>query len=142
MVRECANGYRMAHAGRAFSVVLPSWPVWVRGAPDLAAQLLDKLVENAVDFATPGTPIAIELAFEGPLEASLAVTNQGPPIPADLQGRLFESMVSGRMGDGGDTPHLGLGLYVARMIARFHGGELHAGNLSGAVRFRAMLRLV
>lgn len=141
VVRECASGYRTAHPGHEFVAQLPPWPVWVRGAPDLAAQMLDKLVENAVDFASPGTPITIELVFAGPLEASLAVTNQGPPIPAALQGRLFESMVSGRMGEGGDTPHLGLGLYVARMIARFHGGELQAENLAGAVRFRAMLRL-
>lgn len=142
VVGECANGYRMAHPARAFTLALPQYPVWVRGAPDLAAQMLDKLVENAVDFATPGTPIVIELAFEGPVEASLCVTNQGPPIPVELQGRLFESMVSGRVGEEGDTPHLGLGLFVARLIARFHGGELHAENLPrGGVRFRAMLRL-
>lgn len=74
------------------------------------------------------------------MEASLGVTNQDPPIPAAQQGRLFESMVSGRMGDGGDTPHLGL--FVVRIFARFQGGELHAENLAGAVRSCAMLRVV
>lgn len=143
VVSECANGYRLAHDGREFIASLPRFPVWVRGAPDLAAQLLDKLVENAVDFATPGTPIVIELDFEGYIDARLSVTNEGAPIAPELQGRLFESMVSGRMGEGGDKPHLGLGLYVARMIARFHGGDLHAENLPAGVgvRFRAMFRL-
>lgn len=44
------------------------------------------------------------------------------------------------MGNGGETPRPGL--FMARMIARFHGGDLHAENVPGAVRFRAMLRVV
>lgn len=143
LVTECAQGYRLAHPKRIFEDKVPRYPVWVLGTPDLAAQMLDKLVENAGDFATPGTPIRIELDFEGVTSANLAVINQGPPLPTELDGRLFESMVSGRKGSGTHQPHLGLGLYVARMIARFHGGELHAANLpgGGGVRFWAELRL-
>ena len=50
-------------------------------------------------------------------------------------------MVSGRSGEGGEVPHLGLGLYVARMIAGFHGGDLSAANLAdgGGVRFSVRL---
>ena len=143
VVSECVNGYRLAHPGRDFVASLPRHPVWVSGAPDLAAQMLDKLVDNAGDFAAPDTPIRIDLAFDGPTGACLAVSNQGPKLPPELEGRLFESMVSGRKGEGGDQPHLGLGLYVARMIARFHGGELRAENLprGEGVRFLAELRL-
>ena len=97
---------------RDFIASLPRHPVWVSGAPDLAAQLLDKLVDNAGDFALPDTPIRVDLAFDGPIGAVLAVSNQGPQLPAELEGRLFESMVSGRKGGGGDQP-IGLGLYVA-----------------------------
>lgn len=143
LVGECAEGYRMAHPARSFELSVPHHPVRVRGGADLAAQMLDKLVENAADFATPGTPIRIALDFDGSTRARLAVDNQGPPIPAELLGRLFDSMVSGRQGDGGDQPHLGLGLYVARLIAAFHGGELSAANLpAGAgVRFVAQFPL-
>lgn len=141
VVSECVHGYRMAHPGRDFIASLPRHPVWVSGAPDLAAQLLDKLVDNAGDFALPDTPIRVDLAFDGPIGAVLAVSNQGPQLPAELEGRLFESMVSGRKGGGGDQPHLGLGLYVARMIARFHGGELSAENLRDGVRFSATFSL-
>ena len=40
-----------------------------------------------------------------------------------MQDQLFDSMVSVRArGDGGE-PHLGLGLYIVRVIAEFHGGQ-------------------
>ena len=141
LVDECTNGYRSAHAGRRFAAEVPRHPVWIRGAPDLAAQMLDKLVENAVDFATSGTPIRVTLRFDGESHAVLAVDNRGPTIPDELRARLFESMVSGRTAEAGDTPHLGLGLYVARMIAGFHRGELSATNLAdgSGVCFEARL---
>jgi signal transduction histidine kinase len=45
-----------------------------------------------------------------------------------MRGRLFESMVSVRTGRAGDEPHLGLGLYIVRLIAEFHGGRAIAAN--------------
>jgi signal transduction histidine kinase len=44
-----------------------------------------------------------------------------------MAGRLFESMVSFR-GREGREPHLGLGLYIVRLIAEFHGGHARAAN--------------
>lgn len=129
VVAECVSGYRTAYPAHAFESVLPQYPVWVNGMPDLAAQMLDKLVENAADFAHPNSPIVIDLRFLA-TTAALSVTNHGPQLPPELEGRLFESMVSARKRDGGGEPHLGLGLYVARMIAAFHGGRLYAANLA------------
>jgi K+-sensing histidine kinase KdpD len=48
-----------------------------------------------------------------------------------MRTRLFESMISMREASGAGTPHLGLGLYVARLIAEFHGGTIAASNLPG-----------
>jgi signal transduction histidine kinase len=101
----------------------------VLGAPDLAAQLLDKLVDNALGFARPGTPVQVELARDG-RAATLSVENQGPPLPASMRERLFESMVSIRPA-GGEEPHLGLGLYIVRVIAAFHGGGATARDREG-----------
>lgn len=128
VVAECVNGYRMAYPQQRIESSLPGYPVWVRGAPDLAAQMLDKLVENAADFAVADTPLEINLAFDG-AGAKLSVTNRGPLLPPELEGQLFESMVSARKRDGGGEPHLGLGLFVARIIADFHDAKLAANNL-------------
>jgi len=136
VVRGCVEGYRLAYAERSFELSLPAEPVPVLGAPDLLAQMLDKLVENAVDFAAAGTSIRISLASD----ARLRVENQGPALPDAIRDSLFDSMVSLR-GEGGGVPHLGLGLYIARLIAEFHGGLLRAENLpgGGGVAFEAVL---
>ncbi len=131
VVRGCVEGYRLAYPQTAFELELPPGrKVEVEGAPDLAAQLLDKLVENAVDFSTGGAPVRVALDDAGGA-AALTVTNKGPLLPDKMRTRLFESMISMREATGTGTPHLGLGLYVARLIAEFHGGTIAASNLTG-----------
>jgi signal transduction histidine kinase len=102
----------------------------VEGAPDLFAQLLDKLVDNADDFGAPGTPITLQLEPAGE-SATLSVTNLGGPLPAGMRDRLFASMVSLRRDKGGPKPHLGVGLYIARLITEFHRGAIRADDLPG-----------
>jgi signal transduction histidine kinase len=123
----CVEGYRAAYPKRTFEMRVPSGEAPFFGAPDLIAQMLDKLCENAVEFATPGTAVVVALQ-QDETRFRIAVTNRGPALPATMQGRLFDSMVSvrDRRGDGG--PHLGLGLYIVRLIAEFHGGRAVAAN--------------
>jgi two-component system, OmpR family, sensor histidine kinase ChvG len=56
------------------------------------------------------------------------VQNSGTRLPAELQGRLFNSLVSLRENPG-SGPHLGLGLYIVRLVAQAHGGQASARNL-------------
>jgi two-component system, OmpR family, sensor histidine kinase ChvG len=119
------TGYAAAYPGRKFELDAPDSPVWLRGAPDLYAQMLDKLVANAVDFATNDEPIRIRLDPRGG-EAILTVSNRGPRLPEAMAGKLFESMVSVRAAASGSEPHLGLGLYIVRLVAEFHGGRAQA----------------
>jgi signal transduction histidine kinase len=129
VVRGCVEGYRLAYPQARFALELPSHSTEVQGAADLAAQLLDKLVENAVDFSSGGEPVRVALD-NGEGAAVLTVANKGPLLPAGARARLFESMISVREGRHvAGTPHLGLGLYVARLIAEFHGGSILAANL-------------
>jgi len=123
VVRGCVSGYASAYPQRRFLLALPPAPVVLRGAPDLYAQMLDKLAANAADFSVPEEPIRVRLDAHG----TLTVSNTGPPLPAEMAGRLFESMVSVRP-EGGREPHLGLGLYIVRLIAEFHGGAAQAVN--------------
>jgi dedicated sortase system histidine kinase len=127
VIAGCVEGYRGVYPGRPFDLRLPNGPHTVLGAPELVAQMLDKLVANAVDFGRPGAPIVVRLA-RSELETTLTVANEGPPLPEEMRSRLFESMVSVRPARAGGTPHLGLGLYIVRLIAEFHGGRASASN--------------
>ncbi|HEX9182359.1 MAG TPA: ATP-binding protein [Burkholderiales bacterium] len=142
LVRACVEGYRSAYRETRFVMELPPRALEVSGGADLAAQLLDKLVENAVEFSRAGEPVRI--ALQAREEAALlTVENRGPRLPAEMRGRLFDSMVSLRGEHAGQGPHLGLGLYVARLIAEFHGGTIEALDLPDgdgvAVRVRLPL---
>ena len=122
---------------------MPSAPVPFHGAPELIAQALDKLVDNARSFAPDNGWIEIALdALDG--GAEIRVANSGPPLPATMQDRLFDSLVSMRDSTaraGGETPHLGLGLYVVRLVAELHRGSAAARNLAEGrgVEFRLKL---
>jgi two-component system sensor histidine kinase ChvG len=128
VVAGCVEGYRLAYPAQAFELEAPKGPVAVSGSPDLAAQLIDKLVANAVDFSRAGRPVRVSLSAEDGT-ARLRVANEGPLLPEAMRGKLFDSMVSIRADRSGE-PHLGLGLYVARLIAEFHGGGIDASDLA------------
>ncbi|MGE0356010.1 MAG: ATP-binding protein [Burkholderiales bacterium] len=128
VVRGCVEGYRGAYPGREFDCEVPAAPVEIEGVPDALAQVLDKLVENALDFAPPGSAIRIRLAGDA-RHARLSVANEGPPIPPAMLPRLFDAMVSARDEGQGRGGHLGLGLAIVRLVAGFHGGAARAANL-------------
>ena len=140
VVQGCVEGYRLAYAPREFELLLPKSEARVQGAPDLLAQMLDKLVENAVDFAVPGTPVRVQLASDRD-QLLLRVENEGQRLPDAIRESLFDSMQSLRSAPSGGVPHLGLGLYIARLVAEFHGGALRAENLASGrgVAFEASL---
>lgn len=137
MVEGCVSGYRLAFPKQVFAFEPPTQPAWVMAVPDAIAQMLDKLVQNAVDFATPYTPIVVRVSRETKASGKmrdlgksdivvLSVANTGPALPTDTT-TLFESMISIRAAAQKDG-HLGLGLYIARLVAEFHGGTISAKN--------------
>ena len=134
--------YRDGFASSQFILEVPPDPCFARGAPDLVVQLLDKLIENAVDFCPSSGRITVRLERVA-ATYSLQVSNDGPLIPQALMGRLFESLFEQRDG-ADDKPHFGLGLYIVRLIAEFHGGTAVAANREdgGGVVFTITLPLI
>jgi len=139
VIRSSVESYGVAFPTRRFDADLPSAPVMIEGAPDLIAQMLDKLIENAVDFSPEGATIRVRVRAE-PACVVLEVENPGPLIPAEAQARLFESLWQSRT-DSDSRPHFGLGLYIVRLIAEFHGGSATAGNLPDRSGARFTIRL-
>jgi two-component system, OmpR family, sensor histidine kinase ChvG len=126
LLRSALAAYRDGFPAARFSLEAPENPCFVFGAPDLLVQQLDKLIENAVDFCPPDGTITVRLAHvQG--HYALQVANDGPLIPPALMGRLFESLFEQRQGRD-EKPHFGLGLYIVRLIAEFHGGTAVAAN--------------
>ena len=127
LLRHCVEGYRAVHPGRHIETDTPSRPVRLWCAPDLLAQALDKLLDNAVSFSGEHDRITLSLHSEGET-CCLAVSNTGSRLPEALQDHLFDSLVSLRNGRD-EAPHLGLGLYIVRLVATAHGGTAQARNL-------------
>lgn len=125
VVTGCVEGYRIAYAMKRFELVVPEHAVMLTGVPDLIAQMLDKLVSNAVDFARGEPPIEVGLRL-GVQDAVLTVRNVGPRLPEEIKERLFQSMASVRPATSGHEPHLGLGLYIVQLIVDFHHGKVTA----------------
>ncbi|MFK7994794.1 MAG: ATP-binding protein [Granulosicoccus sp.] len=119
---------------------LPSLSVIV--SPELLQQAMDKLVDNAVSFSSDDTVVLQLTIDESHAEryAMLAVANRGPAIDEDQAAQLFDPLVSHRVSSGDDM-HLGLGLYIVRLIAEGSGGEVFALNRSGWVVFGLLLPL-
>lgn len=130
LLRRCVEGYSAAFGNVVFEDRGGAQPLVHALAPDLIEQMLDKLIANAADFRLPGTPITVGLDVD-PAGWSLTVANRGPILPESMHGQLFDSMVSVRPARGAQEPHLGLGLYIVRLIAEFHGAVVAGANLPG-----------
>ena len=140
LIAGCVEGYRLAFPSSVFVVQLPDSPVILGVIPDAIAQMLDKLVQNAVDFAQAGTPVTILLS-RAVNKVRLQVENKGTVLAPEVSASLFNSMVSSRRDGMENRGHLGLGLYIVRLIAEFHGGTASVHNLAdgSGVRFAVEL---
>ncbi len=128
VVEACVEGYRLAYQQQPFNFICcrVSHERTISGSPELLAQLLDKLIDNATDYATAGTPITVTLA-SAELNLTLSVHNNGPTLPDEMRDSLFDSMVSVRQRKT-SQPHLGLGLYIVRLISAFHHAKIEVSN--------------
>lgn len=136
VLQSTVAAYRDAYPARQFEYVSRLEEGIVRGSPELTTQMLDKLVDNAADFSAENDIIEVELE-RTEVALTIHVTNPGPSLPEKMRSQLFDSMVTVRSGD--SDQHLGLGLYVAKLIAEGHGGKISAANVKGGVRFSVTL---
>jgi signal transduction histidine kinase len=137
LASELAESYApaVAEGGRSLAASVASG-LRVRGDPELLAQALVNLIENAQSHTPPGT--SIEICAEARNGAViLAVADNGPGVPFEDRERIVERFV--RLEGSRSSPGHGLGLNLVSAVAALHGGVLRfADNRPG---LRAFLQL-
>jgi len=91
-------------------------------------QILVNLVGNAVRYSPAGTAVSVSVAREGD-SARVAVVDRGKGIALEDHGRVFEKF---ERIDPSEIGGSGLGLYIARRLARAMGGDLSVTSTPGA----------
>jgi signal transduction histidine kinase len=132
----------------AQAVTLPRNEVQLRGPAELVLmadpnrlrQALSNLLTNALKHSPAEVPVVVDISRkkrkDGPW-VLIAVSDQGPGVPAHMLPRLFERFTRGAGSSG-----LGLGLYLAQQIALVHGGTLEVRSEPGkGARFELLLPL-
>lgn len=106
--------------------------------PTRVAQVLSNLLDNARRYTPVDGTITIDVVAENSA-AVVTVTDTGPGIPDDERFRIFERLVRLDAGRARDHGGAGLGLPIARALARAHGGELECVSHDGGAQFRLTL---
>ncbi len=128
LVHNYLQNCRAIHQSREFRYQGVDQTILAEVSDFRVEQLLDKLIDNAVDFSTPDSTITVGINADA-RNLTIFVTNQGPTIPPDQVDNIFDSMVSIRESNPDNRLHFGMGLYVVRIIAEHHGGNVKASNL-------------
>jgi two-component system OmpR family sensor kinase len=132
---DATSDARAASPGHRWQLVLPDEPVMVDGDEHRLLQVLANLMSNAAKHTPDGTTVTLTLAAGEPGAVRLSVTDNGPGIPPELQGSLFERFVRGdsaRSQRGGST---GLGLAIVDAVVTAHGGQASFTSEPGRTRF-------
>ena len=126
MLEDLFQAYSSVYPDTHFVLSNAQAPCTVDIAPELVVQAMDKLVSNAVDFCLEGGAVTLRLTVKQG-QPVLSVENDGPLLPEQAEAQLFDSMFTARTARG-EKPHLGLGLYIVRLVMEAHGGEAIANN--------------
>jgi two-component system sensor histidine kinase KdpD len=104
-------------------------------------RILVNLVENAVRYAPPGTPVALTV-WRSEAWLNFSVSDLGPGIAPSERARVFEPFYRGPSASA-DSGGVGLGLYIGRALAEAQGGQLVlASSSSGGTTFILSLHAV
>lgn len=130
-----ASTLRAEHR-RSIDVTVPAGLVVQGKASDLT-RMLRNLIDNALAHAPSDTTVRVQARQPDAERSEVLVTveDAGPGVPAELGERIFEPFVRGDAER--STPGAGLGLAIAREIARANGGDVVLEAGPGATRFVA-----
>jgi signal transduction histidine kinase len=135
---QVAAGAAAACAGLArqhevsVEIAAPAHPIRIGVDPDLAERILQPVVENACRYGTSSVRIALARRDSGVL---YEVKDDGPGVTADERERIFEPGIRGSAAGSNGSVGAGLGLPLARRIARSVQGDVYADSAAHGARF-------
>ncbi|MCW2976110.1 MAG: hypothetical protein JWM06_1391 [Actinomycetia bacterium] len=134
-VSEACAGFVSDHQVE-LEVEKPDRPVRLGIDADLAERILQPVIENACRYGSTHVQISIERRDS---TVRYVVADDGPGVSPDERERIFEAGVRGRLGEAGGPDGAGLGLSLARRLARSTTGDVEA--LPGTRGGRFVVRL-
>jgi PAS domain S-box-containing protein len=129
-IEDCFNRHRDHAEGSGLILTVMPFPTStpiVRGDEARLAQALDEVVDNAINFDSPGGQVTLAIDTvedEEQTWVTIGVQDTGPGISPEEQEKVFDRFFRGEIAESGHIPGTGLGLSIAQEIVRAHGGKI------------------
>ena len=139
---DAVSDAHIAGPDHSWNLELPDEPVTVLGDPARLHQVLVNLLGNARTHTGPGTSVTTSIALDAAGGAVLAVVDDGPGIPPDLVGNVFERFARGDTSRSRKAGSTGLGLAIVDAVVKAHNGSIAVDSAPGRTEFRVHLPTV
>ena len=124
LIDDMAREWQDAQPERALTIEAPDERMWAWADEQAVVGVLNELLSNAVKYSPAGSAIIISAAWGPQGSVTLAVTDEGPGIPAEKQARIFDRFYRADARDNQESYGVGLGLYTARRRVELMGGRI------------------
>jgi len=138
VVAEAAGDARLAASDHHWHLDLDAEPVVVHGDEGQLRRLVANLLANAAAHTPAGTNVTVALHAADGMN-TLAVADDGPGVPPELQATVFERFARGDAARNRDAGSTGLGLAIVKAIAEAHGGTVALDSEPGRTVFTVTL---
>jgi len=128
LLHEACQLHREIAPGSLIEEQFAAAPLEIAGDPKLLLQMFSNLLSNAIKYSAPGRPVEVAARLESG-QALVRVRDHGIGIPAKDIGAVFERYYRGSNVSG--TVGTGVGLYLVKMVAEAHGGEISVESIEG-----------
>ncbi|WP_311214174.1 MULTISPECIES: HAMP domain-containing sensor histidine kinase [unclassified Arthrobacter] len=142
LVIETVSDEKVMAPDHIWQLQLPDEPVTVRGDATQLHQVLANLLSNARKHTDSGTTVVTGVMLSADGSAVVTVTDNGPGIPEDFQGRIFSRFARADAARSGSEGTSGLGLSIVESIVEAHGGTVEVTSRPGRTEFALRLPAV